>query len=58
MIQYKIISKYSLWGTESAKRKLEKAISEAIKEGWRVISISFTDYSGVHAALERDIRNA
>lgn len=58
MIQYKIISKYSLWSTASAKRKLEKAISEAVKEGWRVISISFTDYSGVHAALERDTRNA
>lgn len=57
MIQYQIISKYSLWGIETAKRKLEKAISEAVKQGWRVISVSFTDYSGVHATLERDARN-
>ena len=56
MIQYQIISKYSLWGVETAKRKLEKAISEAVKKGWRVISISFTDYSGIHATLERDAR--
>lgn len=57
MIQYQIISKYSLWGTDTAKRKLEKAINEEVKKGWRVISISFTDYSGVHAAMERDTRN-
>jgi len=57
MIQYQIISKYSLWGTDAAKRKLEKAIKDAVKNGWRVISVSFTDYSGVHATLERDTRN-
>lgn len=57
MIQYQIISKYSLWGVDTAKRKLEKAMNEAVKEGWRVLSVSFTDYSGVHATLERDARN-
>lgn len=52
MIEYKIISESS-WGYTQIRKKMEKAINEYAKMGWRVISTSFGPYYGF-ATLERN----
>jgi len=56
MIEYKIISESSGWGYDKVRRKIEAAINQYAKKGWRVASISFATgctYYGF-ATLERD----
>ena len=57
MIEYKIISETSGWGFEKVRKKIELAINEYAKVGWRVASTSFTIGSTYHSfvTLERDI---
>lgn len=54
MIEYKIIKAFSVWGAEKTRKKIEAAINQEAKKGWRVVSVSFAYSSGAFATLERD----
>ena len=56
MIEYKIISESSSWSFKRVRKKIEAAINEFAKKGWRVTSISFTTNCAYYgfATLERD----
>jgi len=57
MIEYKIISETSGWGYDKVRKKIEAAINEYAKVGWRAVSVSFAVGCTYHgfATLERDI---
>lgn len=54
MKEYKIIRKDRLF--KSTRKAMEKAINELAKEGWVVVSVSFTSDYGAFATLSRDIK--
>ena len=54
MIEYKIVEESTLF--RNGVKALEKRINELAKEGWRTISVSFTDSAGF-ATMERDTLN-
>ncbi len=54
MIEYKIVKESGLF--QNKLKAIEKVINELAKEGWRAISVSFTD-GAAYATMERDTRN-
>lgn len=53
MKEYKIIQENNFF--KSDKKAIEKIINKLAREGWEVISISFTSYYGAFATLAREI---
>lgn len=57
MIEYKIISESSIWSMRSIEKAIERRINDLTKDGWRLVSLSFSYGYHAHATLARDTRN-
>ena len=57
MIEYKIIREQSIWSMSNVEKAIEKRINEHAKDGWRLVSFSFSYGNYAHAAMERDTSN-
>lgn len=57
MMEYLIIRESSMWSLTIVEKAIEKRINELAKDGWRLVSLSFSYGNYAHATLERDTRN-
>lgn len=57
MIEYKILKEKSMWSMSGLEKAIAKRINEHAKDGWRLVSLSFSYGYYAHAAMERDASN-